>query len=492
MAPTTESRLNVEALSKRDVLLLFSFLEGELEARDFVIQALKAQCRDSYICERYGKYNLSDPFLALQRDGEALQSSNQTKEDRRSASQRSDPLAILKMVVEHCRRMQEKMLRQLAAAENRHRRVIADLEEEKRKHAEDTAEGDDVTYILEKERERLLQQLEFEKTKTSRLERENKRLHDQLEDQRVQHKQLMTALSRECKRSATRAHEESQRSNELSLRLDQERAASQTLRAELDEQKKCAMQMEARREEILAEFDTEREQLGLKLRKEEARCNSLQEELEMLRKEISNAEENINTLQKKIYGHHSATVEVDEERESVFTNTPDPSQSPDFQAAYQAGIHQRFHATRHKFQGTSDQDFSLSSSPTNALHDPSPQDDAPSKQAARSTVTQALSRFNTQQNPTKQTSPNSSPFASDYRTVIHSGMLSPTIRSPTIPRAERGNPPPIPPKKPGLAETPPSPATLRATHMAQLATGCGRNGNSENTKESELMMPSSG
>lgn len=37
--------------------------------------------------------------------------------------------------------------------------VIADLEEEKRRHAEDTAEGDDVTYILEKQRERLQQQV---------------------------------------------------------------------------------------------------------------------------------------------------------------------------------------------------------------------------------------------------------------------------------------------------------------------------------------------
>lgn len=37
--------------------------------------------------------------------------------------------------------------------------VIADLEEEKRRHAEDTAEGDDVTYILEKEKERLQQQV---------------------------------------------------------------------------------------------------------------------------------------------------------------------------------------------------------------------------------------------------------------------------------------------------------------------------------------------
>ncbi|GAA6080625.1 putative sodium-coupled neutral amino acid transporter 7, partial [Tachysurus ichikawai] len=35
------ARLDVDALSKKDVLLLFSVLEGELEARDLVIQALR-------------------------------------------------------------------------------------------------------------------------------------------------------------------------------------------------------------------------------------------------------------------------------------------------------------------------------------------------------------------------------------------------------------------------------------------------------------------
>ncbi|XP_073707839.1 CTTNBP2 N-terminal-like protein [Garra rufa] len=513
MAPTTESRLNVEALSKRDVLLLFSVLEGELEARDFVIQALKSQCRDSYMLERYGKYNLSDPFLALQRDGEVLQSSGQTKGDGGSSSQRregvcgatarSDPLAVLKLVVGHCRRMQEKMLKQLAAAENRHRRVIADLEEEKRKHAEDTAEGDDVTYILEKERERLLQQLEFEKAKTSRMERDNKRLHNQLEDQRVQHKQLMTALSRECKRSGTRAHEESQRANELSHRLDRERATNQALRVELEEEKKRAMQMEARREELLAEFDTEREQLGLRLRKEEARCRALQGELEKLRSEMNYSEEKSN-----MNGHH-IPVEEDKnvEKQGMLTNgssttdqahsptnTNQSSDMPSVQAAYQAGINQRFHAARHKFQGTFDLDSQSNSSPPNGPCDLSPShpDSVTSKQAARCTATQALNRFSTPQSPSKPTSPNSSPFGTDYRALAHSGMLSPTIRSPTIPRVDRGNPPPIPPKKPGLADTPPSPATLRAAHLSQMSAGCGRSSNSENGKEPDLVLSSSG
>ncbi|XP_059426530.1 CTTNBP2 N-terminal-like protein [Carassius carassius] len=521
MAPTTESRLYVEALSKRDVLLLFSVLEGELEARDFVIQALKAQRRDSYMLDRYGKYNLSDPFLALQRDSEVLQSSGQSRGDGGSSSQRregvcgatarSDPLTVLKLVVGHCRRMQEKMLKQLAAAENRHWRVIADLEEEKRKHAEDTAEGDDVTYILEKERERLLHQLEFEKAKASRIERENKRLNDQLEEQRTQHKQLMTALRRECKRSSTRAHEESQHASELSHRLDRERASNQALRAEIEEEKKRAMQMEARREELLAEFDTEREQLGLRLRKEEARCRALQEELEKLRREMNKAEENSNKTQ--INGHHIPAEEDENvEKQGMLTNGSSQTNPqahsptsrnnsldiPSIQAAYQAGINQRFHAARHKFQGTFDQDSQTVSSPPNSPCDLSPCAahvvplDSISKQAPRSTVTQALNRLSSPQSPSKPSSPNSSPFGTDYHTLAHSGMLSPTLRSPTIPRVDRGNPPPIPPKKPGLADTPPSPATLRAARLAQTVASCGRSSNSENGKEPDLVLSSSG
>jgi hypothetical protein len=40
--------------------------------------------------------------------------------------------------------------------------VCAELEEEKQKHAQDTAQGDDVTYMLEKDRERLKQEVRRE------------------------------------------------------------------------------------------------------------------------------------------------------------------------------------------------------------------------------------------------------------------------------------------------------------------------------------------
>ena len=70
--------------------------------------------------KRYGKYNLSDPFLALQRDSEALGGQSPGVHQ---ASACSSPLAVLKQVVTHCRRMQEKMLAQLAAADSSHKRV---------------------------------------------------------------------------------------------------------------------------------------------------------------------------------------------------------------------------------------------------------------------------------------------------------------------------------------------------------------------------------
>ncbi|XP_036426990.1 CTTNBP2 N-terminal-like protein [Colossoma macropomum] len=552
MAPTTESRLNVDALSKRDVLLLFSVLEGELEARDLVIQALRAQRRDARVWEHYGRYDLSNPFLALQRDSEVLQGSAQPKEDEANSSQRqedkkkTDPLSMLREVVGHCRTMREKMLKQLAAAESRHRKVIADLEEEKRRHAEDTAEGDDVTCILEKERERLLQQLEFEKLKVSRIEKENKRLHDQLEDERVQHKQLMAALGRECKRSGSRAHEEAQRAGELSRRLERERTNSQTLRAELEEEKRRAMQMEAMREELLAESDTERELLALRLRKEEERCRQLQDEVESLRREarelrgeeeqvemqmsngaLEGSVEKTSKNQTKMNGHHTSVKQEDSSKRQKTENeenggfhpsitpsqselisgspslsnvntdnlssyntgsSPQTNSSPSVQAAYQAGIHQRFHAARHKFQSTAEQESQPTSPfpPLSPCASPVPPlEGSASKQAARSTLTQALSRFSSQQS-SKAAAPNSSPFGTDYR------ALSPGVRSPTIPRAERGIPPPIPPKKPGLAETPPSPATLRAAHLAQMSAGCGRKSTPENSKEPDLLLSSSG
>lgn len=87
---------------------------------------LQAQQRESFVQERYGRYDLSDPFMALQRDSEVMQEPSQQTQARgqsKKSQVNPGPLAVLKLVMAHCKHMQEKMMAQLAAAESRHRRV---------------------------------------------------------------------------------------------------------------------------------------------------------------------------------------------------------------------------------------------------------------------------------------------------------------------------------------------------------------------------------
>lgn len=171
-------------------------------------------------------------------------------------------------------------------------------------------------------------------------------------------------------------------------------------------------------------------------------------------------------------------------------------------SSYQAGINQRFHAARHKFQGTAEPD----SQPQATQTPSSPKDESsPVKQMARSTVTQVLSRFTTVQQsaPVKLAATNNSPFGTDYRSLAAplspimsraAGALSQGVRSPTIPRADRGHPPPIPPKKPGLAQAPASPAAVpRSTsHFtdSSLSGSCGLTSSQEGVKELDMVVSS--
>ncbi|XP_073765629.1 CTTNBP2 N-terminal like b isoform X2 [Danio rerio] len=281
------SRMNVETLSKAELLMLLSILEGELEAQDVVIHTLRAQQRNTFVQERYGQYDLSDPFVALLRDSEL----SQAQDDGRQSPVCLNPLGVLKLVMAHCTNMKEKLLKQLAAAERRHRRVIADLEEEKRRRAQDAAAGDDITDMLERERDRLLQQLESERAQLERLERERSVLSSQAVEDLAEQQQLSSTLAKECQKATARAEEESQRVAELSRQLEQESRAMESLKGELESERTRAQQIEARTERKLAEFDTEREQMRGKLLKEEKRYQELLEQFNSLKKELDEMKE---------------------------------------------------------------------------------------------------------------------------------------------------------------------------------------------------------
>ncbi|CAL8258784.1 CTTNBP2 N-terminal like b [Gadus morhua] len=287
-----EEMMNVEALSRAELLTLLSILEGELEAQDVVVHALRAQHRDSFIQERYGQYDLSDPFLALQRDNEGVERQEaQTQPHGRHGRPRAgavgpNPRAVLKLVMAHCKRMQERMMGQLAAAEMRHRRVISDLEGEKRRHAHDLAQSDDVGAVLQSERDKLLQQLEAERATVHSLERERAAAAGWAEESLSQQRQLSAALSDELQKASGRAQEEAQRAAELHARLQEESGALEGLRAALEGERARAARLEARAESETARCDAERERAAAALQREEERSGELERQLEELRRRL--------------------------------------------------------------------------------------------------------------------------------------------------------------------------------------------------------------
>ncbi|KAL6034544.1 hypothetical protein STEG23_034982, partial [Scotinomys teguina] len=74
-----------------------------------------ARRKEVFIQERYGRFNFNDPFLALQRDYEAG-----ARDKEKPVC--TNPLSILEAVMAHCRKMQERMSTQLAAAESRQKK----------------------------------------------------------------------------------------------------------------------------------------------------------------------------------------------------------------------------------------------------------------------------------------------------------------------------------------------------------------------------------
>ncbi|KAK0095375.1 hypothetical protein PV326_008546 [Microctonus aethiopoides] len=267
-------------LSKTDLLKLLGYLEGELQARDIVIAALKSEKMKHLLSSRY-RSGTADPHAALARDvaivgGVIRMENNQT--DRQVAS--------LEALVTQQRRMQCRMAKVLKEAEIRHRTVIKELEEEKRKHEHDTAQGDDITYGLEKERTRLKKELELERQEKKRLEAELKKENVALEMEKSRQKQIVLLLLAERKKIIMKYIEERKRSEDLAQILSEEKVRIDSMAEGLEEESKKSLQMEAELEKQQAQFDMERQQYRQALAKAEKRGKELEADLEAMKAEM--------------------------------------------------------------------------------------------------------------------------------------------------------------------------------------------------------------
>ncbi|XP_058510924.1 cortactin-binding protein 2 isoform X2 [Ochotona princeps] len=533
-----KKEFDLDNLSKSELRMLLSVMEGELEARDLVIEALRVRRKEVFIQERYGRFNLNDPFLALQRDYEA----GAGDKDKKPVC--TNPLSILEAVMAHCRKVQERMSTQLAAAESRQKK------------------------------------LEMEKLELQALDQEHQKLAARLEEERSKNRHVVLMLVKECKQLSGKVIEEAQKLEEVMGRLEEEKRKTQDLEEQLSAEQRRSSEMEAQMEKQLSELDTEREQLRAKLNREEAHTTDLKEEIDKMKKMIEQLKRGNDSkpslsLPRKTKDRRLVSISVategpptravacqtDPTTEStdpmrklpltvpakpsagsplvpastkgntcphgtlvrpgidrqashgdlisssgptipaaganrIEENGPTPGSTPDLTsstppvpssttpvpahmpgvaaqnaapatpghslhspcatAALHPGLNPRIQAARFRFQGNAndpDQNGNTTQSPPSRDVSPTSRDNLVAKQLARNTVSQALSRFTSPQvgaPPRQGASP-----TGDVGT--HPPVSRTGLKTPGGTRVDRGNPPPIPPKKPGLSQTPSPP-----------------------------------
>lgn len=281
-------------MPRSELIKMLVYLEGELQAREVVIAALRNERVKHFITHlRSNPIQHTDPYAALFRDKIALGGNLISRQSSTTAVQADMEVRIiieqqmesLYQMVHKQRATHVRMVSILTDSLDNNQRMLQELEEEKRKHEHDTAQGDDITYGLEMERTKLKQELETERTQTKKLEKDLKKLQETLDFERGRQKQIVLLLIAERKKILMKYTEEGKRSEDLAQILSEEKQRSDSLAEGLEEESKKSLRMEAELEKQTKTFDNERKTLRLALAKEEKRITELEAELALLKSE---------------------------------------------------------------------------------------------------------------------------------------------------------------------------------------------------------------
>ncbi|CAH1153632.1 unnamed protein product [Phaedon cochleariae] len=274
-------------LSKNDLLKFVTYFEGEIQAREIAIAALKSEKLKQVVSVgRYRPAVMADPYTALLRDSIADGPTAKPPVSEKDMAQAAEQqLQALEQLVLQQRWAHQHMINILKEAENKHKKVIQELEEEKCKHEHDTAQGDDITYGLEMERTRLRQELEMERNARKKLEKEVKRQVEMADEERARQKQIVLLLLAERKKIIVKYIEERKRSEDLAQILSEEKSRIDTMAEGLEEESKKSLQMEAELEKQLHVYENDKKTLKAQLATKDLRCQELEDELQKVKAE---------------------------------------------------------------------------------------------------------------------------------------------------------------------------------------------------------------
>lgn len=178
----------------------------------------------------------------------------------------------LEAVVQQQRRTHAKLIGAMHQSEERHKQLLHELDDERKKHERDTAHGDDITYGLEVERTRLRQDLDAERLTTKRLEREARKMQESIDAEQMRQKTIVVLLLAERKRIISKYMEEQKRSQDLGQILSEEKLRSDSIARGLEEESQRSLRLEAELERQLHAVAEQKNELGIALADRDMRC----------------------------------------------------------------------------------------------------------------------------------------------------------------------------------------------------------------------------
>nr|CAB3234533.1 cortactin-binding protein 2 [Phallusia mammillata] len=273
----TSKSLNMAMLGKNDLLRLLSILEGEVEARDIYITTLQAQVnRDSYVKNNYFQHNISDPFLALMRDNEAVSGSvTPCQADPKQPEQiKIAPLPLLEKVVNKYKKQQEKVKQHLALSDAYYNMINDELIQEKKKRVNQSEKKENSTKEHEQEHEKLMVLLKIEKNKTKQIEHEYKKLLQLVAKERTKYRLIITMLLNERHGAIKCDNSEPKTDTRLNEKLHELVAKNEELEKCLQSSKENEIRMTKQVELLFQQAKT----LKINLEADEANLKHVQDE----------------------------------------------------------------------------------------------------------------------------------------------------------------------------------------------------------------------
>uniref|UniRef100_A0A667Z1L4 Filamin A interacting protein 1 like n=1 Tax=Myripristis murdjan TaxID=586833 RepID=A0A667Z1L4_9TELE len=279
-------------LSQDDFLFLLSMLEGELQARDEVITVLKAEMTDSALLEaHYGFRGPEKVLRALQRD------SLQTKQDQLQDVY-EEPMSELNRLVQTQRRSARQMLEQLVEVEHSHSSALCRLEEQERNHRAFIQKSDDLTTLLEQDRERLKFLIVKEKEYQERKEKESESKISALTEELTKLKTFALLVVSEQQCLSEKLGEQSRRVQELTTITDHTRQELSTAHTRAKEEELKALHLEAELHNQVSIYRQTQEAMTAKLAEEDAQNQQLRQRLVALSQQLDELEGTRGVLRK--------------------------------------------------------------------------------------------------------------------------------------------------------------------------------------------------